>query len=455
MLINPVGMFGRGGSFAALELGITAGIIVLVALGISLFARRIAAAGSLYTFVTRGLGSTAGMAAGAGLALGYASVSLTTLSGAARQITLLIAPSTASPGPGTNATDLPWAAILIVGALAVLIGTVMIIGARVSTRVMLGIEIVAVSLIIAVSFIVLSATGWDLSPLVPDVAHPPSFSSLVGAVGFGLIAFVGFESGVALGPESKRPLATVPRTLFLTVAVLCVVYLVGVYAQLAVIARYPNDGYESLFQVASTAVQLPGLAVATNLIIAASFVACSLACASALVRLVFTMAREGVLPAFLGATSRRFGTPHQATLVTVAVIALLAALTLAIPGSVLGAVAHRASTLGFVVAYLLVCLAGPVFLVRLREFTLAEALPAFAAGVALGIILVGQIGTVEPDRALGLGITLGIVALVVLWHRVRMSRDPQLRDRTGLYDSPIASDGIAGAEKSDGGGREL
>src|SRR5690606_35381318 len=101
-----------------------------------------------------------------------------------------------------------------------------------------------------------------------------------------------------------------------------------------------------------------------------------------------------------------------------------------------------ASTLGFAIAYLLVCLAGPAFLVRLREFTLREAVPSALAAAALAIIVVSQILTATDQRLAAALIIVVIVVGVALLHTIRLRRNPLVRSRSGLYDSPVASDGL-------------
>ncbi len=440
VLVNPITMAGRAGSWAFVVMAFTVAMVVLLAAAIAVFARRIASTGSLYTFVTRGLGPVAGIVAGAALGLGYAAIAISTLRGASdRTISLLRQAGLPAEGGGWQAV-----VVLIFGLLIALIA---VRGLRPSTRVMLVIEIVAVVAVVAISAIVLAATGWDLSALVPDGDEPIDPTVLFSAVGVGLIAFVGFESGVALGPESRRPLATVPRALLWTVIAVGAVLLFGAAAQLTGQAAQPEgpDHPELPLVRLGEDAGLAGLGPAVDLIIVLSFFACSLASTTALARLCFVMSRERLLPSLLGRTSQRFGTPAAASVAAVALVVAVPLGWIAATGSAEGsrAISSPASIVGFIVAYLLVSAAAPVFLRRIGEFTWRAALPGIVSALVLGWALGFYL--VALEHGTGLAITGGLLAATVLLCLLRAARRPGLLQGLGLYDSPVASDSIGGA----------
>ncbi|WIM16524.1 APC family permease [Microbacterium sp. zg-B96] len=434
LLTHSGGLVGHLGSFSFVALLLTAAVVVLVALTMSVFARRISAAGGIYTFVTRGLGPIVGIAAGAAIALGYASVAIDTLRSGVRRLGGLITAG--------NGEDAATTVLLALGCTAIIV-VVIVCGARASTRVMLVIESVAVAAILAVTAVVFAGTGWDLAPLVPDPGAMPSPSALAGGIGIALVSFVGFESGATLGPESRRPLASVPRALVWTAVAVAIVYLFGTGAQLSAAAS-GCAGRTSALVPASVLESAPWTATLIDAVIAASWLVCTLACTNALVRLVFTMAREGILPAWLGRTSQRFATPHRAALTVGGVVATGTILQAwAGHGSLLDATIALATPVGFLIAYLLVCAAAVPYLLRVGEFTLRESWPAIVGTVALGAVAVTEVmGVVGLDRA-ALAIIAVVLAMAVLGHVVRFRAGRTSTSHSGAYDTPVAADALA------------
>ncbi|WP_019182004.1 APC family permease [Microbacterium yannicii] len=437
LLTSSGGLAAHAGSFAFIALALTACVVVLVALSISVFARRLSAAGGLYTFVTRGLGPVIGMLAGAAIALGYATVAIDTLRSGVRRLTTLFVPAATG---GDRMPDLGVFALILVCTIG-LVGLI-VCGARVSTRIMLVIEIVAVAAILVISVVVFASTGWDLEPLIPDPSSPPALSSFAAAAGVALVSFVGFESGAALGPESRRPLASVPRALVWTVVAVAIVYLFGVAAQLSARADGSLGRTSSLLAEAAS-LDAAWIGPAVDAVVAASWIACTLACTNALVRLVFTMARERVLPEWLGRTSRRFSTPHRAA---IAVGLILAGGTVvqtwAGGGSLLDEVIGLGTSVGFIVAYLIVCAAAVTYLVRVKEFSLREAWPAMLGTLALAALTATEIVGTEGRTRVALLVIAAVLAAVVAGYALALRRGALPRARPGAYDTPVAADAL-------------
>lgn len=434
LLTHSGGLVSQLGSFSFVALLLTATVVVLVALSMSVFARRISAAGGVYTFVARGLGPVAGIAAGAAIALGYASVAMDTLRSGARRLGGLLAPAGSEDATTTVLLGLACTAVIVV---------VIVCGARASTRVMLVIEAVAVAAILAVTVVVFAGTGWDLTPLIPDPRAMPSLSALAGGIGIALVSFVGFESGATLGPESRRPLASVPRALVWTAVAVAIVYLFGTGAQLSA-GSGGAPGRTSTLVSPSVLEAAPWTATLIDAVIAASWIVCTLACTNALVRLVFTMAREGILPAWLGRTSLRFATPHRAAIAVGGVVAAGTTLqSWSGRGSLLDVTIGLATTVGFLVAYLLVCAAVAPYLLRLGEFTLREAWPAMVGTVALAAVAVTEVTGVAGLDRIALAITLTLLALAVTTHVMRSRSGRRPPSQAGAYDTPVAADALA------------
>jgi amino acid transporter len=184
----------------------------------------------------------------------------------------------------------------------------------------------------------------------------------------------------------------------------------------------------------------PWLAVLLDLGIATSFVAGTLAATNALVRVLFSMARDRIVPQRIGTTHPRYRTPHVAIAVAVPLAgAVPAALLLAgVPGLAVLRGLLSVATAGYLVAYLLVSLAAPLFLRRIGELTIAPVVVTVVtvpvlAGVC-GVFVVSALGGAVP-------VVLGALALAALaWFAVLRGRRPRELAAIGVYDEPSAAD---------------
>ncbi|WP_404434088.1 APC family permease [Microbacterium lacus] len=424
LLIHPGALYGRSGSFAFFDIVLTLTLVIAVALVIGMFARRISSTGSLYTFAARGLGPHVGLLAGGALGVGYLAISMNTLSSGASRIARLLTGHTDSPTPLAPALTLFFGAIIAV---------VIARGLRMSTRILLVVESIAVLTVLGLSIAALALTRWDISLLIPQPQHISTEAIMTG-VAFALIGFVGFESGVALGPETRRPFAAVPRAILISVGATGLVMLVGTAAQLSLVSERPG---------AASLESVTGLAGLIDLIIAISFLACALAMTNAATRLMFAMSREGVLPPVFGRVSQR-GVPALGGVLLTALVTVVPFTVFALGGSRqdLRMVTSPASTLGFVLAYTLICLAAPIFLWRLRELTLRSAMLSAVPFAGLTTVLCFYLGATTRDNPLGLAWSAVILAAIVVWGTVTLARRPSLASRLGVHDWAVDSDAL-------------
>lgn len=427
LLLHPGALFGRSGSFAFLDIVLTIALVVAIALVVGIFARRIASTGSLHTFIARGLGARAGLIGGTALAVGCLAIAVNTLwSGAARVATVLA--GTPDPPPSTTAAVLAVAAVVI----AVVIAR----GLRISTRILLVLESIAVLAVLTLSVVALTATRWDLARLVPR-AEDFSWDAVMIGVAFALIGFVGFESGAALGPETRRPFAAIPRAILISVGATGLVMLIGTAAQLSLLTEDPEAGALG---------EVTGMRTLTDLIVGVSFLACALAMTNAATRVAFALSREGVIPELFGRVSRR-GVPALGGLALTAVVAAVPLLVMALGGSRqdMRAITAPASTLGFLIAYALMCAAAPVFLARIGELTLRAVIVSAVPVVVLVTVLVFYGASAARADTGGFAGAIGILAVLVVAGLVRLARYPGVAARVGVHDWPVDADTIAAA----------
>jgi amino acid transporter len=402
-------------------------LALLVAASIARFTRRMAAPGGLYSMTAKGLGPGAAYACAVAMVAGYVLLAACTLIGAGLSLDALLGGAGGPLVPG-----------LLALALGVVSGGLVLRGVRLSARVVLLVESVAIGLMLVV-FAVLLVAGAAAGGRAPP-APPGSVGGVLVGVLPALAAFIGFEIATSLGAEARRPFRSVPRAVGVTVAVTGVLYVIAAQVQVVGFAAVPGGLASQSEPVAAlaTAHGPQWLAPVIDAGLAMSFFACALASSTALVRVLFSLARDGVAPRALGRTHPRFRTPHVAVFGVLPLVAAGPAVAAACgipPGSVFVALATWA-TCGFLLAYTLVCAAAPVFLHRIGELTR----PAVAVGVVivpiLPLVLVAH-GVTRPLAA----VVLCGVALAGLagygWLRLRR---PRAFAAIGVYDETVLGD---------------
>ena len=439
MASTPLLVIAAAGNGALWSFAIAAVLVGLVAACITVFARRMAAAGGLYSFTAQGLGPGGAYACAVAMVVGYGMLVAVTFAGASWYGGALVA----RLAGGSDAVA-AGAGVALVVVLAITVAVCAVRGVRLAGRVMLVIEAVSIGLILVVLVALALTTAPGTPPAPVGGGSGPEGFGLGGiAVGVlpALAAFIGFDSAASLGVEARRPFASIPRAITATAAVAAVLYLVATLVQLATPggagrATSPTSG------VPATVGDLSWASVLMDVGIVASFGACALAALNTLVRVLFSLAREGVAPAALGRTHRRHLTPAVAVWVTVPVPAAVVVVGTAAgvaPATVFGGLVAVA-TLGFLAAYLLVCLAAPRFLARIGELTGGVVVVSVLASAAL----VATVVVVVVHASTGLLITLaGLLVLGAAgWVVLRRRRGPALQGM-GVYDETTTADVLA------------
>lgn len=411
-----------------------------VARTVAQFARRFAAAGGLYTYTARGLGTRAGLAAGAAIVTGYAAVAMFALLGGAYYGTYLLAGLWPS-------LDRPLVAAGAVVVEAAIVAFVLVRGIHVSARVALVVEVSSVALIVVLLGVLLVFVGpLDVRAVL---AVPSTGGEAVGLAAGAVIAvtaFVGFESATTLGVEAVSPLRNVPRAITGTVVISGALFVLAAVTQVAGFDALGADlaASASPLNDLAAAYGLGGWGVIADVGIAASFLACAIGSTTALVRVLFALSRDGVLPARFGDTHRRFGTPAAAVSLA---LPLIAAVPLLLVGGGVDMRDAMHATLsvgaaGYIVAYILVCVAAPVFLRRIGELT---PLPAVVAALAAAALTAALVAFFVDDTATGgVGLVVVSVIAVVFAVIVIVLRRRHGSGSIGAYDEPTASEVLGG-----------
>jgi amino acid transporter len=438
MAVIPAIVAANAGSATIWSLAIATGLALLVAGCIGQFTRRMAAAGSLYSLTAKGLGSAPALLCGTGLMIGYALLGMGSLTGAAMQTAALLARL------GLPGADSPAVAMVAVVLLAGLVAACTVRGVRLSAGVVLLVEALSITLMLVVFGVLLVSHGIapDRRQLVPSGPSGVGLGGVVAGVLPALGAFIGFEAAAAMGVEARRPFRTIPRAVRSTAALTGVLSLLAAYTQVAGFATVPGGlaGQAEPVRTLAAGEHLPWLSALLDVGLATSFLACSVATTTSLARLLFTMGREGVLPPVLGTAHRRFRTPHVAIAVAMPVLAVVPVLLFAAGLSPARALVPLLviAALGYLLAYLLVCLAAPVFLHRIGELT-SGAVVATSVIVPVLLVVLAAFMATAPVSVAAL-VTVAVLLFAGGRYGWLRARHPERLRAVGAYDETSAAD---------------
>ena len=318
---------GAGG---AAPLAVLVSAIGLLGLGwiVSEYAKRIHAAGSLYDYVTDGLGSRVGAASGwlyySGIIVLGGSI-LVLIAGYIHDT--LLAEFNVKPLPVGG-----WMVVLLV-----IISAVLYAGVQLSTRVQLVLAMISLTLLTAffIYVIVKVGSGNSFKAFKPS-SSPTHLSGVLFGVLYGVLLFVGFETAANLAEETEHPKRDIPRAVLFAVIAATAFYLIGSYAQVAGfnfdLGKIAKAASAPLFALAgpSSAGGYGSVAIRRliELLVLLDMLAVLIGISVSGPRGLFAMARDRRLPAFLAAVSRKRGTPVGANIFVVAFYAAWALLTL-------------------------------------------------------------------------------------------------------------------------------
>ncbi|MFJ9631806.1 APC family permease [Streptomyces sp. NPDC101175] len=434
---GPATVAAVTGGGAALSYLIATVVMLLVGYCVSQYTRRMVAAGSLYSYAAKGFGPRAAFLAGIGLIIGYGVLAMSTMLLAGAYLGRVLVRLGILPGVGTAGT----------AALAVLLALVTVgcglRGITVTARTFLAIEVAAIAAVVmALVGMIVGGTGHlDLWQAVG-----PGYDwhgSVLGVV-LALTSFVGFESASALSVEARRPQVSVARAIMRTVWVAGLLYLLASAVQPNITGAPDRPGSMDLPLVdLAGGLHRPWLTWMLEIGVAASAFACMSGSITALVRLLFSMGREGVLPRCLGRVKAARGAPHVALTVS-AVFVIVVPLGMLLTGISVARASDELATLatfGYLLAYVVVCLSTPLFLHRIGELTPSTALAGPLAAAAMGTAFVLYSSPLVPQGHHGIvWLFLALVTAAMTWYLLIRTRRPELLDQVGVWDEPTASD---------------
>jgi amino acid transporter len=383
-LIVPV-MYGNTGDWSWLSYALGTVMLLFVAFNLNQFTKRSTSAGSMYAYICRGLGLTAGAIGGWALIWAYLGIAIAGVTGftvfAGKLLSMM----------GINAPP-----ILLFAVCVAISWFCAWKNVNLSARTMLICEGISMAFIFVLCLIVLGHHGFTIDKAQFDTKTIPWSSIGLGVV-VAVFSLVGFEAATAFGDEAKDPLKTVPASIYVSLIVSGVFFVFVTYVEILGIRGYSTtlDKIDQPLNVLAQLVNIPVLQIPLSLGAMLSFFALNLSCVSAGGRIIYALGRHGILPAATASSHDTNETPH----IAVSILALMSFIvpTVAILGhQALLDIFNDAGTcaaFGFVVAYGLVSAAAPVYLKKIGELK-----PIDIAGCVASLLLlaVPAIGSVYP-----------------------------------------------------------
>jgi len=303
----PLG-FGLGTGAGMPPMYLIAGLIMVCFMtGYAAMSRHIVSTGAMYTYIRAGLGRIAGAGAAYLAVLSYVTFTIGAVGAFGYFADMILA----IPG-----VSWAWYSALLIALMAVL-------GRRrldVSVRVLAPLLIAEVLIIVVMNIGIAAHKG---ASALPAISFDPSIAfgtGLAAAVTFAFTSFIGIESAPLYGEEARDPRKSVARAGFWSVILITIFYTltswlaVGGIGADNVSARATDEGGELFFGLIGE-YTAPLFSYVMAILLMTSFVATAVALQNAASRYIFALGREHLLPAWLGESHPRFGSPARASTV--------------------------------------------------------------------------------------------------------------------------------------------
>jgi amino acid transporter len=331
-----------------------------------------------------------------------------------------------------------------IGALGVALAVVLAYrDVKISTRLMLGLEIVSVLLITTVAAGVLLRNGVhpDMDQLRVQGITPDKLR--LGLV-LAIFSLVGFESATSLGHEAKDPLTTIPRAVKWSAILAGLFFVFCAYSEVLAFRGEVESLDKSVapFTVMARHAGMPAfLSILIDVGGVASFFSCMLACLTASARVLYLMGQRGAIHSLFGEAHDSNRTPHRAVVVSGLAVFLPLIILISMRVSLIdiyGLLATLA-TFGFLTAYALVCIAAPVFLRANGSLTVRDLVISGLALIAMGMAFMGNVYPVPPAPYSYLSyIYVGLMLAGLTWSLISNARTPTFSDElSGDLDAVV------------------
>lgn len=403
MFFNVPSIASQAGASTPLVFLISAIGLIMLAITIVYFSRRLSSAGGFYTWISHSLGSRAAIIAGWLMLGGYA---------------IFEAASQAAFGGLTDNTLSTFLNVHIPGGwwTYALLGTILVsiltyFDVKWSTWALAPFMVIELGSLIIFDLVITLKGGVAGHDLVHTFT--PAGSSLKGvapggvlgigvAMALGVWSWVGFESGAVYGEEARNPRRAVPIALFSVIIGLAVLYVWTTYSVII------GLGWQHAGDVLGNIANAPGpyfdlatkyvggwLVVCMLIALSAGTFSANISFHNGMVRYFYAMGRDSILPTSFGKTHPRWKSPYIASiaqsLFTILVLCFLGLVMQQTQkdGSIIYALGfadgthwHQTNgissygwlaiigTICFIIVYILTNISAPVLARRRQEFRL-------------------------------------------------------------------------------------
>ncbi len=378
---------GVGASFAFV---IVTAVLLLFAVGYVTMTKNVPKPGDFYSFISTGLGKVTGLGAAWLAVTAY----LVMLAGVYAQLGITVDGLITSFG-GPHTSWLIWA-----------IGGWLLVSVLGYFHIELSAKILSVAMALEVSIVMIyniavllrggdgGTTGLSLTPLSP-------FEFAKGDMGvtllFGVLVFLGFESTALFRDEVRKPNKTIPRATYIAVIFVGVLYTLSCYSLTTAYGskavEVATNSPESMFADSIGHYVAPAFTQIAFVFVSTSIFAALLSIHNVLARYIHNLGHDQALPSYLGKVHPRHQSPHRASLVAAALVALmLAPFVLAgLDGTTLYAELTGLSSVGVLTLMAMVSLAVIIWFARTG---IPQGANRFKVFIAPGIACVSLTATV-------------------------------------------------------------
>jgi APA family basic amino acid/polyamine antiporter len=220
---------------------------------------------------------------------------------------------------------------LIAFLLALLVTALLVLGTSKSakvTAVLVLIKIAALTAFIALAFPAVDTANF--SPMLPNGwGTPLSGVGVLGAAASIFFAYVGFDAVSTAAEETRNPNRNIPIGLIGSLAICTIFYLLVAYTAVGAMGAQPGGALSQSKEPLAFVLREIGWPRVGDLVAGAAILALPsvvLMMMFGQTRILFTMARDGLMPASFAKVHPKYHTPHVVTWVTGIAVALFAAM---------------------------------------------------------------------------------------------------------------------------------
>lgn len=391
------------GSF--LIAGVVAG---LTAVCYAELASAVPVAGSSYSYAYATLGELTALGVGACLLLEWGVAGAAVAVGWSEYVNQLLnnlfgftIPEALSNAPEQGGIfNLP-AVILIVSCAALLIR-----GTSESTKI--NAIMVAIKIAVLIMFIVIGLQGFN-SDNLSDFA-PSGFSGVTSAAGIIFFSYIGLDGVATAGEEAKNPRRNLPLAILISLVTVTTLY---VLVSVVAVAAQPVGGFKDQEAGLSKILQdvagatWPGTVLAAGAII--SIFSVTLVSLYGQTRILFSMARDGMVSPVFAKVNPRTLTPVHNTIIVAIAVSLLAGL---IPINFLA----EMTSIGTLAAFITVSIGVMILRHRSPDLTRGFRVPFYPVTPILSIL--GSLWIITSLRAVTLYVFVIWIAVAIAWYFV-------------------------------------